>query len=55
MSPDLVDAFRKNLHRLKDLDFKVKLGSILENDAREYYITQKFTYLEEKLMEHNDQ
>jgi len=40
---------------MKDLDFKVKLGSILENDAREYYITQKFTYLEEKLMEHNDQ
>jgi len=28
---------------------KVKLGSILENDIREYYFTNRFSYLEEKL------
>ncbi len=42
-------AFQKKLGRFKDRDFKVKLGSILENDIRTYYITQRFRYLEEKL------
>ena len=42
-------AFQKKLSRFKDRDFKVKLGSILENDIRTYYITQRFSYLEEKL------
>jgi hypothetical protein len=42
-------AFRKKLALLKDRDFKVKLGSILENDAREYYIANRFRYLQEKL------
>ena len=41
--------FQKKLSRFKDRDFKVKLGSILENDIRTYYITQRFSYLEEKL------
>ncbi len=31
------------------LDFKVKLGSIVESDTREYYDTNRFSYLEEKL------
>ena len=30
-------------------DFKVKLGSILENDLRSYYVTNQFSYLEERL------
>jgi hypothetical protein len=34
---------------LKENDFKVKLGSILENDIREYYFTNRFSYIEEKL------
>ena len=42
-------AFQKKLSRFKDRDFKVKLGSILENDIRNYYITHRFSYLEERL------
>ena len=42
-------AFQKMLSRLKDRDFKVKLGSILEDDIREYYVTNKFRFLQEKL------
>ena len=39
----------KKLDGFKDRDFKVKLGSILEAEVREYYVTQRFSYLEEKL------
>jgi hypothetical protein len=42
-------AFRKKLALLKDRDFKVKLGSILETDTRDYYIANRFRYLHEKL------
>jgi hypothetical protein len=42
-------AFRKRLSRLKDIDFKVKLGSILEDDIRKYYVAQRFRFLQEKL------
>ena len=42
-------AFRKKLALLKDRDFKVKLGSILETDTRDYYINNRFRYLQEKL------
>lgn len=42
-------AFQKKLARLKDRDFKVKLGSILENDIREYYVTHRLRFLQEKL------
>jgi len=42
-------AFQKKLARLKDRDFKVKLGSILEADIREYYVTNRFRFLQEKL------
>ena len=42
-------AFQKKLTRLKERDFKVKLGSILENDIRKYYVTQRFRFLQEKL------
>jgi len=41
--------FQKKLSLLKDSDFKVKLGSILENDIRDYYVTQRFRFLKEKL------
>ena len=40
---------QKKLARFKDRDFKVKLGSILETDIRDYYVTNRFSYLEEKL------
>ena len=42
-------AFKKMLDRLKDRDYKVKLGAILENDMREYYVTHRFRFLREKL------
>ena len=41
--------FCKKLASFKDNDFKVKLGSIVENDIRNYYIVNRFSYLEEKL------
>ncbi len=41
--------FREKIDRLKDIDFKVKLGSIIEKDVREYYAARKFAYLKEKL------
>jgi predicted nucleotidyltransferase component of viral defense system len=51
--PALADAqyseFQNKLDHFKDRDFKVKLGSILESDIRNYYATNRFSYLEEKL------
>jgi len=51
--PNLSDRqsieFRGKLAGFKDRDFKVKLGSILEYDIRNYYNVNKFRYLEEKL------
>ena len=41
--------FQKKLASLKDRDFRVKLGSILESDIRDYYVTHRFSYLQEKL------
>jgi predicted nucleotidyltransferase component of viral defense system len=40
---------RKKLSRLKERDFKVKLGAILEKDVRQYYVTNRFRFLQEKL------
>ena len=33
----------------EEIDFRVKLGSIVESDTREYYATNRFSYLEQKL------
>lgn len=44
-----VRRFQSSLNRFKATDFKVKLGSILESDARDYYIANGFQYLKEKL------
>lgn len=46
-----LSQLQKKLARFKDTDFKVKLGSILESDVREYYAVRKFDYLKEKLAE----
>ena len=51
MNPTRISAFRKKIQGLKSADFKVKLGSILENDARAYYINREFALLKEKLDE----
>ena len=42
-------AFQKKVDLLKEREFKVKLGSILEDDIREYYVTNRFRFLQEKL------
>ena len=42
-------AIQKKLALLKERGFKVKLGSILENDIRDYYVTHRFRFLQEKL------
>lgn len=41
--------FQKKIKLFKDNDFKVKLGSIINADSREYYNSNRFSYLEEKL------
>ena len=43
------DRLFKKIDGFKDRDFKVTLGSILEAEVREYYVTQRFSYLKEKL------
>jgi len=43
--------FRHKLLGFKEMDFKFKLGSIVESDTRDYYATNRFSYLEEKLTE----
>ena len=44
-----VARFHKILFTFKDNDFKVKLGSILESQSRNFYTADKFSYLKEKL------
>lgn len=40
----------KKISLFKDNDFKVKLGSIVDAETREYYNSNRFSYLEEKLI-----
>ena len=42
-------ALHKKIAGLKEKDFKVKLGSILEDEIREYYVTNGFRFLQDKL------
>ena len=44
-----VADLKNKITGLKDMDFRVKLGSILEKDFRSYYNENKFSFLEEKL------
>lgn len=43
----------KRVAGFKGKDFKVKLGSVLESDIRNYYIENRFSFLNEKLSELN--
>ena len=51
--PDLsinqVQSLMKRTTGFKDNDFKVKLGSIVNSEARSYYLQNRFSYLVEKL------
>ena len=44
-----ITELKKKIARFKDLDFRVKLGSILEKDIRDYYVENRFSFLEGKL------
>lgn len=48
-SPMVVAELRRKITKFKDIDFRVKLGSILEKDIRDYYVENRFSFLEEKL------
>jgi hypothetical protein len=39
---------KKKLAGFKDRDFKVKLGSIIEKNIRDYYLSNRFSFLEER-------
>ena len=43
------EQLKRKVERLKDIDFRVKLGSTLEKEFREYFIKNKFSFLEENL------
>jgi len=43
------DQLLKKLDGFKDRDFKIKLGSILESEFRDYYVANRFSYFKEKL------
>ena len=49
LNPDLLIEMQARLHRFKDRDFKVGLGSILDSDIRSHYISRGFAFLDEKL------
>ena len=42
-------AIQKKIALLKEKDFQVKLGSILEKNVRDYYVNHRFRFLQEKL------
>jgi len=43
------DMLLKKIEGFKDRDFKVKLGSILDAEFREYYVSSRFSYLIERI------
>ncbi len=49
LDPESLKKFQKKLQGFRKVDFKVKLGSILEEDMRRYYVANGFAYLQEKL------
>lgn len=50
-SREQINVLLKKIDDFKDRDFKVKLGSILDADLREYYVTRRFSFLKEKLLD----
>lgn len=43
------ERFLQKLQSFKEKDYKVKLGSILEEEMRRYYVSRGFAFLKEKL------
>ena len=44
-----ISILKKKIYQFKDVDFRVKLGSILEQEMRDYYIENRFSFLQGKL------
>jgi predicted nucleotidyltransferase component of viral defense system len=40
---------KERLNSFENIDFRVKLGSVLDEDLRSYYVENRFHYLEEKI------
>ncbi len=49
MSPERKDSLRKRINSFSANDFKVKLGSLLEDEMRNYYVEKRFRYLMDKI------
>ena len=49
-SERVVIELKEKIAGFKNVDFKVKLGSILEKDLRDYYVENRFSFLDEKLV-----
>jgi predicted nucleotidyltransferase component of viral defense system len=49
LSVKQLGELRKRAAGFKDVDFKVKLGSIVDMNARAYYVQNRFSYLIERL------
>lgn len=50
LKAEQLNKLKERLSGFNEKDFKVKLGSILESDIRRYYIKNRFTYLQEKVV-----
>ena len=49
LTKEQVETLQKKLKKFKPNDFKVTLGSVLESEWRQYYVSNGFKLLEEKL------
>ncbi|MFC1493872.1 nucleotidyl transferase AbiEii/AbiGii toxin family protein [Thermodesulfobacteriota bacterium] len=49
MDKEQLPAFEKKLSGLNNADYKVKLGSILDSNIRDFYFQDRFSFLREKL------
>jgi predicted nucleotidyltransferase component of viral defense system len=50
LKEEQLSRLKERLDGFNERDFKIILGSILESDARKYYIENRFTYLLEKVI-----
>ncbi len=49
MSDERRDLLKKRLHAFSENDFKVKLGSLLEDEMRTYYVKNRFRFIMDKI------
>ena len=49
LTKEQIETLREKLKKFKPNDFKVTLGSVLESEWRQYYVSNGFKFLQEKL------